>query len=149
MTGTVEGVTPIPAPSNGSGQDVRVYYAMVEIDSGGFDDLRPGLSAEVTFLVEPPRTVTRVPLQAVRWVDGRRRSPRSPSPPPPAPRPRVPAFSGAGSSLGQSDPSYVEVVSGLRARRPRRRPPRPAARPRPRPRRAGRRGGQNLDGSKG
>ena len=30
-------------------------------------DLRPGLSAEVTFLVDQPRKVTRLPLQAVRW----------------------------------------------------------------------------------
>ena len=41
--------------------DVRVYYANVDI-AQGFADLRPGLSAEVAFLVDSRRNVTRVPL---------------------------------------------------------------------------------------
>ena len=53
LRGTVGEVTAISTPLNAS--DVRVYYANVEIDEG-FDDLRPGLSAEVTFNVDsPPR----------------------------------------------------------------------------------------------
>ena len=105
LMGTVEGITPIPAPSNRSGQDVRVYFATVEIDSGGFDELRPGLSAEVTFLINQPRTVTRVPLQAVRWFQE-------------TPFAAV-ADRGATTyhwrrlQVGQSDTSYLEVVSGL------------------------------------
>ena len=41
-------VTPIPAPSNGPGSDIRVYYAMVDIENG-FSSLRPGMSAEISF----------------------------------------------------------------------------------------------------
>ena len=111
MMGTVEGLTPIPAPTGRSGQDVRVYYATVEIDSGGFDALRPGLSAEVTFLVDRPRKVTRVPLQAVRWVSARRPVRRGRR----EPRFRNVFYQVAMSELtvGQSDTSYMEVLSGV------------------------------------
>lgn len=68
LDGTVTSVTAIPAP-NGMGSDIRIYFATVAIDSGGFDGLRPGLSAEVSFFVDAKREATRVPLQAVRWVD--------------------------------------------------------------------------------
>jgi HlyD family secretion protein len=68
LEGTVTSVTAIPAP-NGMGSDIRVYYATVVIDSGGFEGLRPGLSAEVSFFVDAKREATRVPVQAVRWVD--------------------------------------------------------------------------------
>lgn len=105
MMGTVEAVTPIPAPSNRSGQDVRVYYATVEIDSGGFDDLRPGLSAEVTFLVNQPRTVTRVPLQAVRWFHE--------VPFAAVADPGAPTYRWRRLTVGQSDTRYFEVVAGL------------------------------------
>ena len=47
--------------------DVRVYYANVDIKEG-FADLRPGLSAEVSFLVDARRKVIRVPIDAIRWV---------------------------------------------------------------------------------
>ena len=49
LHGTVGEVTAINTPLNAS--DVRIYYANVEIDTG-FDALRPGLSAEVTFNVD-------------------------------------------------------------------------------------------------
>ncbi len=118
MMGTVEGVTPIPAPTGRSGQDVRVYFATVELDTGGFDDLRPGLSAEVTFLVEEPRQVTRVPLQAVRWVNeipfvavslqgeagGKSKKPSNDGSLP---------WQWRRLKVGQSDTSHLEVLSGL------------------------------------
>jgi multidrug efflux pump subunit AcrA (membrane-fusion protein) len=65
LRGTVGEVTAINTPLNGS--DVRIYYANVEIDQG-FDDLRPGLSAEVVFHVDSRPDVTRVPLEAVRSI---------------------------------------------------------------------------------
>ncbi len=68
LEGTVTSVTAIPAP-NGMGSDIRIYFATVVIDSGGFEGLRPGLSAEVSFFVDAKREATRVPLQAVRWFD--------------------------------------------------------------------------------
>ncbi len=68
LKGRVSEVTAINTPLNAS--DVRVYYANVDI-AQGFADLRPGLSAEVAFLVDSRRNVTRVPLESVRWVNER------------------------------------------------------------------------------
>jgi HlyD family secretion protein len=69
LIGTVTEVTAIPAPANGPSSDIKVYFANVSIDSGGFDGLRPGLSAEVSFFVDSHRDSTRVPLQSIRWVN--------------------------------------------------------------------------------
>ena len=60
LNGTVAEVNAINTPINGS--DVRVYYVNVNIDDG-FDDLRPGLSAEVSVRVGGRRKVTRVPIE--------------------------------------------------------------------------------------
>ena len=65
LKGRVRDVTAINMPLNAS--DVRVYYANVDI-AKGFADLRPGLSAEVVFLVDSRHNVTRVPLDSIRWV---------------------------------------------------------------------------------
>ncbi len=65
LKGRVGQVNAINTPLNAS--DVRVYYANVDI-AEGFADLRPGLSAEVAFLVDSRRNVTRVPLSAIRWI---------------------------------------------------------------------------------
>jgi multidrug resistance efflux pump len=65
LHGTVAEVNAINTPLNFS--DVRVYYANVDIKEG-FADLRPGLSAEVSFLVDARRNVIRVPIDAIRWV---------------------------------------------------------------------------------
>ncbi|MGE3819945.1 MAG: efflux RND transporter periplasmic adaptor subunit, partial [Isosphaeraceae bacterium] len=116
MIGTVDEVTPIPAPANGPFSDVRIYFATVNIDNGGFDDLRPGLSADVHFLVNASKNVTRVPLRAIRWVDN---------------QPYAAVASGKNGTtkllasnksawewrrvaLGQSDSNYAEVTSGLK-----------------------------------
>jgi len=114
LMGTVSEVTPIPAPSNGPMSDVRVYFAMVEIDAGGFDELRPGLSAEVSFLVAAPRKVTRVPLQAVRYVGNTPYVAVSTGRPQPDGGPAKPSWQWRSLALGQSDPAYAEVVSGLK-----------------------------------
>jgi hypothetical protein len=107
LHGTVREVTQISTPLNAS--DVRVYYANVEIDEG-FDDLRPGLSAEVIFNIRSRTAVTRVPLQSVRWV--REKS-------------YVALYDASGGQdggrdwrwrpveLGLSDPQFAEVTSGL------------------------------------
>ncbi len=51
---------------------MKIYFANVDIDASDLESLRPGMTAEVSFLVdEAPASVTRLPLQAVRWVDGR------------------------------------------------------------------------------
>ncbi len=65
LKGRVGAVTAINTPLNAS--DVRVYYANVDI-ADGFKELRPGLSAEVVFLVDSRTNVTRIPLDSIRWV---------------------------------------------------------------------------------
>ena len=114
MRGIVAEVTPIPAPVNGPISDVRAYFATVDIALGGFDELRPGLSAEVSFLVEDPRKVVRVPLQAVRWVDHRPYAAVSNSPEAAASNGSESSWRWRSLSLGLTDRSYAEVVSGLK-----------------------------------
>jgi multidrug efflux pump subunit AcrA (membrane-fusion protein) len=107
LHGTVAEVTPINTPLNGS--DVRVYYANVEIREG-FDDLRPGLSAEVTFDIDSRRGVTRVPIESIRWVGEQAYVARYD---------RAGAEAGEQSwrwrpvELGLSDAQLAEVVSGV------------------------------------
>jgi HlyD family secretion protein len=107
LHGTVGEVTAISTPLNAS--DVRVYYANVEIDQG-FDDLRPGLSAEVTFNVDSRPNVTRVPLSSVRWVGDKvyvalyNRVPD---------QSRQNTWSWRAIELGLSDTQFAEVTSGL------------------------------------
>jgi HlyD family secretion protein len=107
LHGTVGEVTAISTPLNAS--DVRVYYANVEIDTG-FDDLRPGLSAEVTFNVDSRPDVTRVPLESVRWIRDKAYVAlydRGPD------QSRQNAWHWRAIELGLSDPQYAEVTSGL------------------------------------
>jgi multidrug resistance efflux pump len=108
LLGSVTEIVPIPSIANGLFADVRTFFAKVRIDSGEFDALTIGLTAEVEFLVESRHHVTRVPLQAVRWIDD---------------RPFAATLSGAGSdqdwhwrplSLGATDTDFAEVVSGLK-----------------------------------
>jgi multidrug efflux pump subunit AcrA (membrane-fusion protein) len=107
MRGRVGEVTPINTPLNGS--DVRIYYANVEIDQG-FDDLRPGLSAQVTFDIDTRKAVTRIPIESIRWVGEK---------PYVARYDRARAESGEivwrwrPIELGLSDSQHAEVVSGL------------------------------------
>ena len=68
MTGTVTEVIPIGSQINGPLSDVRGYLANVEIDQGGFEELKPGLSAEVTIRIDVRRDVVRIPTQAIRKV---------------------------------------------------------------------------------
>jgi multidrug resistance efflux pump len=103
LGGTVAEVTPIPAPASGPGSDIKIYYALVTIDQGGFEGLRPGLSAEVSFLIGTRPGVTRVPVQAVRWVEG---------------RPLVALETATGVrwrpiAVGTTGAGYAEVLSGL------------------------------------
>lgn len=67
LRGVVKEIKPIPVPAN-IVSDVKLYNATVLI-IGGFEGLRPGLSAEVAFHLGERSEVTRVPLQAIRWVE--------------------------------------------------------------------------------
>jgi multidrug resistance efflux pump len=68
LTGTVAEITQVPAPANGPLSDIKVYDAMIDVE--GIDPkVRPGMTTEVTFEVGLRRDVTRVPVQAIRYVD--------------------------------------------------------------------------------
>ncbi len=107
LIGRVAEITAINVPLNAS--DVRVYYANVDIQKG-FDDLRPGLSAEVIFMIDAQKDVTRVPLDSVRWAGGNAYV---------ALYDRSLEQSGKGQwrwrpvQLGLSDTYYAAVTSGL------------------------------------
>ena len=109
LKGRVAEVNQLNIPLNAS--DVRIYYANVTLESG-FDDLRPGLSAEVIFLIDRRPNVTRVPLDSLRWVGGRSYVARYDR-----------SLDEAGKqpwhwrpvALGISDTYYAEVTSGLEA----------------------------------
>jgi len=107
LTGTVETITAIPAPSSISNLDVRVYYAMISLDKGGFEGLRPGMSAEVNFRIETQHDIVRVPHRTIRWLNDQ-------------PYTAVAKRTQKGTTwdwrklkLGISDARYVEVIEGL------------------------------------
>lgn len=104
LYGTVAEITGIPAPSNGPISDVKVYYAMVNIDTGGFKELRPGLSAEVEFFRDFRTSVTRIPMGAIRWVDRK----------PFVAIPNVKGFGWQAIELGLIGPQFAEVTDGLK-----------------------------------
>jgi len=108
LQGRVAEITPINVPLNAS--DVRVYYANVNIEAG-FDDLRPGLSAEVNFMVDSRREVTRIPLEAVRWV---REQGYAAVLDPAATPGSEGSLKWQPIQLGMTDTRYAEVVSGLK-----------------------------------
>jgi HlyD family secretion protein len=107
LRGTVGEVTAISTPLNAS--DVRVYYANVNIEKG-FENIRPGLSAQVSFRIDRRRSVTRVPIESIRWVDEKAYVARYD---------RGRAEAGVDPwrwrqvELGLSDSQFAEVLSGL------------------------------------
>jgi multidrug resistance efflux pump len=107
LHGTIAQITAIPAPANGSMPDVQVYYATVNIETGGFDDLRPGLSAEVMLRIESRENVVRVPLQTLRWLDNRPYVALAHS------TPDGPTWTWTAVELGMSDAMHAEVLSGI------------------------------------
>ncbi len=71
LQGSVAQIVPIPSSAGAASPDVRSFFAIVRIESGGFDEMTTGLSAELDFLIETRHDVTRIPLEAVRWVGDR------------------------------------------------------------------------------
>lgn len=104
LEGTVKEVTVIPAPANGPFSDVKIYNALVEIDSGGFEGLRPGLSAQVAFHMDDREGVVRVPVGALRWVDNRPWAARQTS---------SGDLEWVKLRLGSAGSTHAEVISGL------------------------------------
>jgi len=110
MPGTVAEITAISTPVNGPFSDVRIYFAIVNIDQG-HDDLRPGLSAEVFLKCDSHTNVTRVPIQAVRSIDGKHYVALHQTSSPAA---QNSSWEWKRVELGLSDPNFVEVVSGVK-----------------------------------
>jgi HlyD family secretion protein len=107
LRGSVSEITPVPSLANGPFSDVRTYSAKVRIESGQFEELRSGLTAELDFLVLNRRHVTRVPLEAIRWRDD---------------QPYVAVADGSESGIewewraidvGANDTAFAEVTKGL------------------------------------
>ena len=108
LKGIVAEVVPISIPLRGS--DVRIYYANVDIVEG-FDALRPGLSAEIQIEVERRESVTRVPVESIRWIHGKSYvalydKPRADAGQEPWVWREI--------EIGLSDPSFAEVIKGLK-----------------------------------
>ncbi len=70
LTGTVKAVAPLPDQTGSFSSDIKVYTTIVSIDKG-IPGLRPGLSAEVTILIDEKEDVLSVPVMAViQYADG-------------------------------------------------------------------------------
>jgi len=106
LVGTVAEVTLIPAPAAGPGSDVRIYFANIAFDTGGFEGLKPGLSAEVSFLIDDRPSITQVPIKAIRWVGQTAFAAISTS----ADRS---AYRWQAVELGAMNTTFAEVVRGL------------------------------------
>jgi HlyD family secretion protein len=107
LKGSVAEVTPLPSFVGGPVTDVHSYVANIRIESGGFGELRSGLSAKLEFLVETRRRVPRVPLEAIRWFGDQSFAAMV-----------VSTASGLQwlwrpIEVGVSDTGFAEVVSGL------------------------------------
>jgi multidrug efflux pump subunit AcrA (membrane-fusion protein) len=109
LKGVVEEITPISIPLRGS--DVRIYYANVDI-TGGFEELRPGLSAEIIIEIETRHDVTRVPVDAIRWV-GNKAFVAVYAPAPDQSTDQA-SWRWQEIEIGLSDPDHAEVLTGLK-----------------------------------
>jgi HlyD family secretion protein len=110
MRGRVAEITAISTPVNGPFSDVRVYYANVDIEDE-IEELRPGLTAEVYFQTNFHPGITRVPVQAIRVIDGKSYvALHQPGSATSAENP----WRWTPVEVGLSDTDYVEVVSGVK-----------------------------------
>jgi multidrug resistance efflux pump len=103
LSGTVEEITAIPAPPKGFSTDVRAYVATVSIDSGGFDGLRPGMTAEVSFDVSTTKDTLRIPVDSIMFVNEKSF----------VAVPSGPTFQWRAVEVGLMSESYAEVKSGV------------------------------------
>ncbi|MBI1324511.1 HlyD family efflux transporter periplasmic adaptor subunit [bacterium] len=103
LAGTVEEITAIPAPPKGFSTDIRAYVATVSIDSGGFDALRPGMTAEVSFDVTTKNDTTRIPVDSIMFVKEK----------PFVAIPSGKSFEWRPIDIGLMSESYAELKSGI------------------------------------
>ncbi len=70
LTGTVKMVQPLPDPSSFFSSDIKVYTTLVAIDQVN-TSLRPGMTAEVTILIDTLDDVLCIPVTAVLPLKGK------------------------------------------------------------------------------
>jgi hypothetical protein len=107
LRGSIVAVTPIASLPRGPLSDVHIYVATVKIESGGFNDLREGLSAELKIEIEKREGVTRIPLESIRWVGEQTFVAQATT------TAQGLRWLWKPVELGVSDTSFAEVVSGL------------------------------------
>jgi HlyD family secretion protein len=106
LQGRVGQIDPIPSTAGGASPDVRSFFATVRIESGAFDEMTTGLTAELDFMVETRRHVTRVPLEAVRWIGDHSFAAM-------LDRASGEDWQWRSIALGVTDAEFAEVISGL------------------------------------
>jgi HlyD family secretion protein len=104
LPGVVEDVAPLPDPTSFFQSDVKVYTTKVKIEKG-LSGLRPGMSAEVTILVNELENVLSVPVQAVLQYAGKDHV---------ATRKPDGTFEWRDVALGVSNDRLVEVKEGVK-----------------------------------
>jgi multidrug resistance efflux pump len=104
LPGTVTDVTAIPASNDNPFSDVKLYSALVRIGEGAPRGLRPGMSAEVRFLLDRRQDVLRLPITSIRRV-GNHAFAALPE--------RGEGFRWQPLELGITTAAYAEIKSGL------------------------------------
>jgi hypothetical protein len=73
LTGKVATIASVADATDWMSSDVKVYSTMIALEADSpLERLRPGMTAEVTILVETRKQVLRVPVQAIRTQRGQR-----------------------------------------------------------------------------
>ncbi len=102
LEGTVQDVAPLPDPTSFFSSDVKVYTTRVKIDNP-LPNLRPGMNAEVTILVDRKENVLSVPVPAVLEYGGKDHlAIRTPN-----------GFERREVDLGVTNDKFVEVTKGI------------------------------------
>jgi HlyD family secretion protein len=102
LEGTVLDVAPLPDPTSFFSSDVKVYTTRVKIDNP-LPNLRPGMNAEVTILVDRKENVLSVPVPAILEYGGKDHlAVRTPN-----------GFERREVDLGVTNDKFVEVTKGI------------------------------------
>ena len=71
LVGHLKMVSPVASSTDWMSSDVKVYQCLVSIDEG-VENLKPGMSAEVTIKVDERSDVLKLPVQAVLEIAGKK-----------------------------------------------------------------------------
>jgi RND family efflux transporter MFP subunit len=102
LNGTVLDVAPLPDPSSFFSSDIKVFTTHVRIDDA-LPGLRPGMSAEVTILVDRRDSVLSVPMNAILQYNGKNHVTKKVDD----------RFERMEVELGPSNDKYVQVMKGV------------------------------------